>query len=310
VKEIGVYLRKEREARKIRLEDVQEITKIRLRYLQAIEEGDLEVIPGEVYRKGFIASYANAIGLDGQEVVEKYNNLKLEQENQARLELEKLSNKRKSQPEPQKSVPSDNSHENENPKKKIKPKNKNAKKSKKTNRNLSKLVIALTVIIILLGLMLVLPKLNGGNQVTDNLERETTIPENRVVANDNAENTDNINTTETDANLRPENEAEADQDDVTTDQIYPAPVTVFAEFTEQVWVQVKSDGKSIFFNNGAVFDSKTPRQVWTAKEQLEIRIGNPAGIKLYFNGKEISQIGERGIPKTVKFNTEGLVMTP
>lgn len=307
MKEIGVYLRKEREARKIRLEDVQEITKIRLRYLQAIEEGDLEVIPGEVYRKGFIASYANAIGLDGQEVVEKYNNLKLEQENQARLELEKLSNKRKSQPEPQKSVPSDNSHENENPKKKIKPKNKNAKKSKKTNRNLSKLVIALTVIIILLGLMLVLPKLNGGNQVTDNLEQETTTPENRFVTRDNEGNT---GTTENDVNFKSDNEVQSAQDDVTTNQIYPAPVTVFAEFTEQVWVQVKSDGKSIFFNNGAVFDSKTPRQVWTAKEQLEIRIGNPAGIKLYFNGKEISQIGERGIPKTVKFNTEGLVMTP
>lgn len=307
MKEIGVYLRKEREARKIRLEDVQEITKIRLRYLQAIEEGDLEVIPGEVYRKGFIASYANAIGLDGQEVVEKYNNLKLEQENQARLELEKLSNKRKSQPKPQKSVPSDNSHENENPKKKIKPKNKNAKKSKKTNRNLSKLVIALTVIIILLGLMLVLPKLNGGNQVTDNLEQETTTPENRFVTRDNEGNT---GTTENDVNFKSDNEVQSAQDDVTTNQIYPAPVTVFAEFTEQVWVQVKSDGKSIFFNNGAVFDSKTPRQVWTAKEQLEIRIGNPAGIKLYFNGKEISQIGERGIPKTVKFNTEGLVMTP
>lgn len=304
MKEIGVYLRKEREARKIQLEDVQEITKIRLRYLQAIEEGDLDVIPGEVYRKGFIASYANAIGLDGQEVVEKYNNLKLEQEKQVRLELEKLSNKRKSKP--QKSASNDNSNESENSKKKAKPKN-TAKKSKKANRNLSKLVIALTVIIILLGLMLVLPKLNGGNQATNNLEQETTTPENRFVTRDNEGNT---GTTENDVNFKSDNEVQSAQDDVTTNQIYPAPVTVFAEFTEQVWVQVKSDGKSIFFNNGAVFDSKTPKQVWTAKEQLEIRIGNPAGIKLYFNGKEISQIGERGMPKTIKFNTEGLVVTP
>ncbi|HEX3047266.1 MAG TPA: RodZ domain-containing protein [Bacillota bacterium] len=89
MKEIGLYLRQVREEKKMSLKDVQEATKISLRYLEAIDRGDFNGIPGEVYRKGFVANYATAIGLDGQEVLQKYHQLKAdeeEKERQAQLE--------------------------------------------------------------------------------------------------------------------------------------------------------------------------------------------------------------------------------
>ncbi|HPQ03504.1 MAG TPA: helix-turn-helix domain-containing protein, partial [Bacillota bacterium] len=63
--EIGVLLREAREASGMSLEEVSEATKIRSKYLEAIEQGDFAVIPGEVYLKGFMRNYADCVGLDG-----------------------------------------------------------------------------------------------------------------------------------------------------------------------------------------------------------------------------------------------------
>jgi len=70
--EIGTRLREAREGRGLTLEQVQADTKIRLRYLKALEDGDYEVIPGEAYARGFLRSYANYLGLDGLELVRLY----------------------------------------------------------------------------------------------------------------------------------------------------------------------------------------------------------------------------------------------
>ena len=67
------------------MKDVQEATKIRLCYLEAMERGDFDQIPGEVYRKGFIINFANAIGLNGQEILQRYYILKADQEEQVRI---------------------------------------------------------------------------------------------------------------------------------------------------------------------------------------------------------------------------------
>ncbi|MCR4402145.1 MAG: helix-turn-helix domain-containing protein [Firmicutes bacterium] len=72
MRELGELLRKAREAKGLTISDVQEATKIRGRYLEAIEQGELEVLPGEVYVRGFLRNYAEAVGLRGDEIVERY----------------------------------------------------------------------------------------------------------------------------------------------------------------------------------------------------------------------------------------------
>jgi len=76
MKEIGDLLRNTRLEKGLSLKDVQTETKIRQKYLEALEKGDFQVIPGEVYLKGFLRCYANALGLDGMELVERYKALK------------------------------------------------------------------------------------------------------------------------------------------------------------------------------------------------------------------------------------------
>jgi cytoskeletal protein RodZ len=70
--EIGPQLRAAREARELSLEQAEEETKIRKKYLIALEEGTPEVIPGDVYVRGFLRSYANWLGLDGDQLLERY----------------------------------------------------------------------------------------------------------------------------------------------------------------------------------------------------------------------------------------------
>jgi len=72
VSDLGNILRKARLDQKISLDDLQEVTKIRKRYLEAIEEGNYKVLPGSFYVRAFIKSYAEAVGLDPTEVLNMY----------------------------------------------------------------------------------------------------------------------------------------------------------------------------------------------------------------------------------------------
>lgn len=69
---IGDILRAEREKQGISVKDVEKATSIRALYIQAIDEGNYKILPGEVYLKGFIRNYANFLGLNGQEMVNMY----------------------------------------------------------------------------------------------------------------------------------------------------------------------------------------------------------------------------------------------
>ena len=68
----GEELRKEREARNISLEEIAEATKIHIKFLKAIEENNFEILPGEFFIKNFIRAYANYLGLDEREVLNRY----------------------------------------------------------------------------------------------------------------------------------------------------------------------------------------------------------------------------------------------
>jgi cytoskeletal protein RodZ len=72
VQTIGEILRSEREKKGLSVKEIEIATSIRTVYITAIEEGNYDIIPGEVYLKGFIRNYANFLGLDGQQIVDLY----------------------------------------------------------------------------------------------------------------------------------------------------------------------------------------------------------------------------------------------
>lgn len=69
---IGNVFREARNRRKVDLSEVEAATRIRVRYLRAIENEEWDVLPGGVYTRGFIRTYAAYLGLDGERLAEDY----------------------------------------------------------------------------------------------------------------------------------------------------------------------------------------------------------------------------------------------
>ena len=71
--EIGSSLRDARMRRELELSQIERETRIRSRYLQALEDERFELLPGEAYAKGFLRTYADFLGLEGERFVDEYN---------------------------------------------------------------------------------------------------------------------------------------------------------------------------------------------------------------------------------------------
>lgn len=243
MKEIGEYLRKTREEKNISLKDVQESTKISMRYLESIDRGDFNGIPGEVYRKGFIANYASAIGLDPQDVMHRYHQIQSEREaeqRQAQLEQAVI--------------------EKYNPTVQL-------RWSKE---------VYLTIATSLIGLLLIL------SFVFPSSKEKYAHKELSSRGKSDTQQTDILKTG-------------------------ASPIEVEAVFIAPVWVSVKHDGNLLFGRDGVTFYPTSPKQYWPAQKELEIEVGDPAGIKLSFKGTDLGKIGEKGKKVTLKFDPHGLI---
>lgn len=71
--QIGSSLREARTRRGFSPADVHKAVRIRERYLTALEEERWEMLPGDAYTKGFLRTYAEFLGLDGQLYIDEYN---------------------------------------------------------------------------------------------------------------------------------------------------------------------------------------------------------------------------------------------
>ncbi len=71
--EIGNSLQETRLRQGFDFPELEHATKIRAKYLRALEDERFELLPSHTYVKGFLRSYAEYLGLDGQLYVDEYN---------------------------------------------------------------------------------------------------------------------------------------------------------------------------------------------------------------------------------------------
>ncbi|MGC2237329.1 MAG: helix-turn-helix domain-containing protein [Pyrinomonadaceae bacterium] len=77
---LGEKLQQAREARGISISEVAEQTRISSLYLECIENNDYRTLPGGIFNKGFVKSYARYVGIDEQEALQDYTRLITEQQ--------------------------------------------------------------------------------------------------------------------------------------------------------------------------------------------------------------------------------------
>jgi len=72
---IGAALREARERKQLTLAECMERTRIRRKYLEALENEDFQTLPEPAYTRGFLRTYATSLGIEPQRLVEAYNEL-------------------------------------------------------------------------------------------------------------------------------------------------------------------------------------------------------------------------------------------
>lgn len=72
---IGNTLRQARETRMIRLDEVENETKIFRKYLEALENEHFHILPGRVYARSYLITYARFVGLDTADMLQIFDRL-------------------------------------------------------------------------------------------------------------------------------------------------------------------------------------------------------------------------------------------
>lgn len=284
---IGESLRSTREAKGISLEQAEEDTKIRKRYLQALEDGDYDVIPGQVYAKGFLRNYANYLGLDQEEVMLEYKLLGIPaKEEYKRVDIEASINKKK----------------------------------RLSGRNDRRTYLATVLIAVFAVLILVLYNFvfknntKIANQETDSIktEQETktktpdkapTKPSGQSPAQQPGAQNGNLPGSSTGAGTSGNTGNSANSGtsvNTGTSGNAVSGINLTLNGKDQVsWVRITVDGVVKFTGNLNPGESKT----YSGTGKIKVRVGNAGAVEAILNGQNLGTMGALGQPTTREFSS-------
>ncbi len=287
---LGDLLRKKREEKNLSLADIEKGTNIRKLYIQAIEDGNYDKLPGEVFLKGFIKTYAKFLGLDGQALVEQYKAEKagiastpVSETNEAtdsNSSDKSTENLKQAAPEAEtkpviaetKNKPSITSPEqNKQPARtRLEEAEKNTKylhaESSGNKKNI--VIVVVILIIVIVGAVAYLSVQGSSNDTTSSSAPTT------------------------------EQQQPAAQPAAQPQQ--PAPVSgaeVSAVFDDDCWTEVKVDGKVVLSETV----KKGSTLNWKGAKQVDISVGNAGAINVTFNNQPVGKLGDVGAVVTKSF---------
>jgi cytoskeleton protein RodZ len=283
----GAYLKQLREEKGISKEDISSRTKISLKYLNALEEGDLGGIPNEVFARGFIRSYARCLALEEQDVLSRFEELAASYYHQ-KVEQSKTEQHKENQ----------------------------QKESIRRKQLLMQWGTGLAVFAVAVGLFIQNTIEHRNRQMPDVSEAKPQAPETEeqpmemrtvnppkvqdektpITADQNAEASPpvplTINPPRSALSHSPETAAVPISPPETLKKQIPVhSLTLKVEAVEKGWVLVKIDDaviKEVILDPGEKVD-------WTAHKQFRLSLENAGGVKVEFNGKLLDPLGPRGV---------------
>ncbi len=301
----GETLKQARKARNISLQEIAESTKIGTRILQALEDERFDQLPGGIFNKGFVRSYARCVGLNEEKAVAAYMaaaNVAPPETDMQMLSSQVSAARAKQSSDPWWSF------------------------SGVTVAGVVALIVALGVG----GLWLKEHRKDARDQAATQQQAQaaSTAPAasvpvgNAVPASDpNAA----LNQPQTLAqNAVPVAPQIAAYTPTTASTLAPtttnltntgvnsaslgsaAPVEVSISATARSWISVRSDGKTV---ESITLDPENPERStrsYKAQERLKLIVGNPAGVSVTYNGKPEGALGANGHKTTVTFTPQGM----
>ncbi len=273
---LGDLLRQTREQKNLSLNDVEQGTNIRKSYIKAIEDGNYEKLPGEVFLKGFIKAYGRFLGLDGKALIDQYKEEKNSTYSDSKIN-DTTTEESVSNIQQEKVTSADTTIKKENPIKKS-PKstvpnigslNTNDQYLKTQNSGNKRNIILLILIIVIIigGAIMYL----SFSQTSDEPKPSTPPVQQQTTQEQTTSSTPT-------------------QEVITDSQ-------VSATFNQDCWTEVTADGKVILSETVKAGSSLN----WKANKQIDITVGNAGAVDVTFNGQPIGKLGDVGAVVTKSF---------
>ena len=254
---IGEILRKEREKQRMTIQDIEDGTSIRAAYIEAIESGDYDKMPGRVYAKGFVKNYANFLNLNAEEIVKQF----MEEVSPPAPVVEQAQNV--STEEPKKSTFSLNG-------KRIPLSDEGFNIGNLLSGN--NLVAAIVAVVLLIGGIFYYTK-----DSSDEIAKVDTKPAQEV---------------QQVAQTQPATQPQQPIGNQVSAAVPPQVdgVNVQATFTGDCWVLVTADNVVLYegvITAGQIMD-------WQGNENVNVRLGNAGAVEFTMNGQNFGKLGGEG----------------
>jgi len=254
----GEELRREREIRGISLKEIADATKISKRFLEAIERNDHRTLPAPVFTRGFVREYAKYLGLNAEEMVNRYNYAAAGDDRiEKTAHLERLIAPPPPPPAREKARP-----------KGIPP------AYARIDRNL---IITAIIVALLIGLA-VWAKKHKRDSASEAAREANTVTIARPAVH---------------PVVPPPPAPEAATTTAATSTATPDDrvLHLTVEMSGDSWVVLKTDGKTVW--NGDMLEGQT--KSFEANEDFRfVTIGNAAGVRLTLNGVKLPPLGAQG----------------
>lgn len=262
---VGYTLRQERERQNLSIDDIEQGTSIRALYIEAIEDGEYDKLPGAIYTKGFIKNYAKFLGMDADAMAKEFANDLAELNAEAEAEAAKAA---------QAAQQAAQNSEKPVEVKPVKPEKKLPGYSvHHEKRNSSGLLIVAAVVLIAAiagGLWSWLSSSDGEVAKVDPPTQQVQQPQ----------------------TVNPEPIATENPTPVANAAPQPASdkVNVQARFNNRCWALVTVDGAVV--QEGIIEGGQTLS--WEGKDKITFRLGNAGAVEFFQDGKSLGVTGAEG----------------
>jgi cytoskeleton protein RodZ len=288
---ISETLRQARLRSGVDLDKLAAKTKINPRYLEAIERGEFEKLPGGIFARMFIKQYADAVGLDGASFAEEYARSSQFGSSTPAYQAKTFS---ESQSNFQPRIPSFSAISD-------------SSRNERLTSMLSSLIWVVAAILVCAGAYYALAHLPSRTVVREetSVPKPAKAPETPRAAQTPpapAQTTPEAPKTESakkEGETKPAESAATAPPPPATDP--NAPVQLRLTATEEVWVTAIADGKTVVSESMQAGTSKTV----SATKGARLTLGNAGGIDITFNGKKLEPFGPRGQVRTIDFSSFG-----
>ena len=276
---MGSTLKAEREKKGLTIKDIEQETSIRAAYLEALEEGRYDVLPSEVYVKGFIRNYAEFLQLDPAPLVQEY-----------REELHGAD----AAPVAEK-TPKTTSMVNERA-----PFSSGSDFHERVEKSHRKQIILTLVAAVVIAFVGSIYYFFGEDPSAAKPQQPAQQAATQQPQTQSAQTTQQAQPAA--QNVQPPAQNQTAQQPASTlgntASAAAGQTDVSAVFTGRCWIQAVADGKVVY--EGTAEANQTLR--WTGKKEVVVTAGNAGAIDVTYNGQRIGKLGKEGIVVEKKFS--------